>query len=350
MKYLVFAKEDSLLLFILYPYFAVVAYLLMGDAYFCYPTICWATLVAFVLGTASWVTHIVAANILRYTISNYNSTFKRILVQLPVYFCLTNLLGITLFFTFSEMHYIHHPFSWHAYKANFFGAIVINVLATSSHEGLMFFYQWKKSLLETERLKKSYLQSQLDSLKNQVNPHFLFNSLNCLSSLISSDPERASEFLDEMSLVYRYLLRSNEYELIPLAAELQFVHSFFHMLKTRYDEGIELKLDISDTHKEYFLPPLTLQMLVENAIKHNLILKDRPLRIRIFSETSDWLTITNNIQKKSARILSNKIGLQNIVSKYRLLNNSNILIHDDGMVFSVSLPLIKKIHYESIDH
>ena len=199
--------------------------------------------------------------------------------------------------------------------------------------------KWKASAIETERLKKNYFQSQLEGLKTQVNPHFLFNSLNSLSALIYSDQEKAVKFVDEMSKVYRYLLRSNENELIPLKAEIQFVHSFFHMLKTRYNNGIELHLNIKDQHMDYLIAPLTLQMLIENAVKHNIISFDKPLRIDISSDSSDVLTVNNNLQKKLTKVLSNGIGLQNIITKYRLLSNSEIVIINDGKTFAVQLPL-----------
>ena len=189
-------------------------------------------------------------------------------------------------------------------------------------------------------LKKENLQSQLEGLKGQVNPHFLFNSLNSLSSLIAEDPEKAEEFIDEMSKVYRYMLRSNEDGLTSLKNEMLFIQSYFHMLKTRYSDGLELKTIIDERYLKYMLPPLTLQMLVENAVKHNVIQKDCPLNILIMTTNSGKLVVTNNLQRKSTKILSNKIGLTNISNKYKLMKQEEIMVNDDGKEFSVVIPLI----------
>lgn len=351
MKYLTFTKEDRLVLYAsVYPSMLVICYLMMGNSYFQWPVFVWASLLIIAIGTASWVLHITAANVLRHNMPQHTKTLKRIAMQLMVYVMLTQLMCITSFYFFNSFNLIHASFNWLNYKNLFLTGLILNAVATSTHEGLMFFENWKKSLLETEKLKKINLQIQLDSLKTQVNPHFLFNSLNCLSSLISSDPDKASEFLDEMSKVYRYLLRSNDGELISLSAELQFISSFFHMLKTRYGSSIALQVDVYDRHKDYLIPPLTLQMLVENAVKHNVILKDSPLQIKITSDMSDFLTVSNNIQKKSSKILSNKVGLQNIITKYQLLNYADVTINNDAEAFSVSLPLIKNLNYESVDY
>lgn len=342
-KYFKFNKHDYLVLGItVYPFVLVVCYLLLSDRYFQWPVFGYASFIALVVGTFSWVTHIITANLLLELIPSHTKIINRILIQLPAYTILTQMgLGLSLFALFNVFGIMSEPLTWNTYKPLFFAGLLLNVIATSFHEGTMFFDKWKLSLIETEQLKKMNLQSQLDSLKNQVNPHFLFNSLNVLSSLIHSNADKASEFLDEMSKVYRYLLRSNENELISLADELDFVSSFFHMLKTRYGEGIELVIDVnSDTH-QLLIPPLTLQMLVENAVKHNTILKSSPLRIKIFAGDDKWLKVENNIQKKLSKILSNKIGLQNISAKYRLLNQPEVLITESAELFTVCLPIIK---------
>lgn len=342
-KYFKFNKHDYLVLVVtVIPFMMVVCYLVMGDDYFEWPFILQASLVAACVGVLSWITHIVTANIMIEQIPSHTKILTRILIQLPAYIILTQ-AGICLL-TFVMLRLLHittQPLTWHNYRPLFFAGLLLNVIATSFHEGTMFFEKWKLSLVETEQLKKMNLQSQLDSLKNQVNPHFLFNSLNCLSSLIHTDPDKASDFLDEMSKVYRYLLRSNENELTPLSGELQFVGSFFHMLKTRYGHGIELAIEVDDEAQELLIPPLTLQMLVENAVKHNTILKDSPLRISIRSSAQGRLLVNNNVQKKMSKILSNKIGLQNIVAKYQLLNQPDIIIDHNEQEFSVNLPLIK---------
>ncbi|WP_256009369.1 sensor histidine kinase [Desertivirga xinjiangensis] len=343
-KYFVFNRQDTwVLMVVVLPYLVIVNYFLIGSMYFSFPLFIWATLVSSVIGTCSWASHIIAANVLKHTITNYSQTGKRLLIQVPVYILLTLILGLSLFSAFYGLDFITAPFSWLSFKPVFISGIMLNVVATSFHEGLFAFEKWKASTLEAEQLKRNYIQSQFEGLKSQVNPHFLFNSLNSLSALIYSDQEKAGSFLDEMSKVYRYLLRSNENELIPLSSEIHFVHSFFHMLKTRYDEGIELKLNIQEQHMQYLIPPLTLQMLIENAIKHNVISRERPLKIEVMTDVNDMLIVCNNIQKKSTKVLSNGIGLQNILTKYQLLNNSAVSIYNDDVSFVVKLPLFKNV-------
>jgi LytS/YehU family sensor histidine kinase len=215
-----------------------------------------------------------------------------------------------------------------------------NLLATSFNEGAAFYEKWREMVDEADQLKRENLQSQLEGLKGQVNPHFLFNSLNSLSSLISDDSEKAEKFLDEMSKVYRYLLRTNEDGLTSLESEMQFINSYFHLLKTRYGDGLEMVIRINEKYNGYQLPPLTLQMLVENAVKHNMILKDSPLQILIMTTNSGKLVVTNNLQRKDRMVSSNKIGLTNIVKKYRLMKKEEISVRDDGKEFAVIVPLI----------
>ena len=209
------------------------------------------------------------------------------------------------------------------------------------------FYQkrLRQAEQEHEKLRAANLQSQLDALRQQVNPHFLFNSLNVLDSLIEDDPKQARVFLEELSTVYRYLLRSNgatdrDSNLTDLASELAFIHSYYHLLKTRHGDGLHLNITIDDRYQTYQLPPLTLQLLVENAVKHNIVLPDQPLRIAIQTDEHAQLQVRNNIQRKTIRVASNGVGLANILSKYQMLNQPPPIIREANEEFVVTLPLI----------
>ncbi|WP_051054274.1 sensor histidine kinase [Fibrella aestuarina] len=207
------------------------------------------------------------------------------------------------------------------------------------YEGGYVLRQWRQSYVEIETLKKANLQSQLDSLKNQINPHFLFNNLNSLSSLISENPKQAEAFVDEISTVYRYMLRSNESDLTTLRHELSFIDSYFHLLKTRYTDGIELYVSVPEPEQTYLIPPLTLQVLVENAVRHNIMLAGQPLQIEILVREGK-LVVRNNLQRKPGRPDSSQLGLVNIATKYRLLGEGGIDIREDDDTFSVALPLL----------
>jgi sensor histidine kinase YesM len=207
------------------------------------------------------------------------------------------------------------------------------------YEGSYGMRAWQQAYQQNEQLKKTKLQHQLDTLKSQINPHFLFNSLNSLSMLIHDNPRQAEEFVDEISSVYRYLLRANDQELTTLGRELQFIKSYFQLLKTRYGAGIEMHLAVSDVQLDRKIPPLTLQLLVENAVKHNVILPDSPLVIRILTRGT-LLVVQNNLQRRNTGVPSNRVGLVNIATKYQLLGKREISIREEAGQFVVMLPLL----------
>jgi two-component system, LytTR family, sensor kinase len=233
------------------------------------------------------------------------------------------------------------------YGFDFVHAVINFLFFQLIYEALFFardssLYQKKLKQAEQERekLRTANLESQLDALKQQVNPHFLFNSLNVLDSLIEDDPKQARVFLDELSTVYRYLLRSNDQHLTDLGTELAFIHSYFHLLKTRHGAGLSMTVTVDERYQTYRLPPLTLQLLVENAVKHNIVLPDQPLTIKILTDGESHLYVRNNVQRKTVRVASNGIGLTNILAKYQMLNQPEPVIFEDGGEFVVTLPLI----------
>jgi hypothetical protein len=207
------------------------------------------------------------------------------------------------------------------------------------YEGSYVLRAWQQAYEQNEQLKKNKLQHQLETLKSQINPHFLFNSLNSLSMLIHENPRQAEEFVDEISSVYRYLLRANDQELTTLERELQFIRSYFQLLKTRYGAGIDLQIDVAEGELTRKIPPLTLQLLVENAVKHNVILPDSPLIVQIMTRGQS-LVVKNTLQRRRTAVPSNKVGLANIATKYRLLGQSGILIREYAGQFVVTLPLL----------
>ena len=233
------------------------------------------------------------------------------------------------------------------------GGLFLNVVNNSLSKSFLQFsllyvvyemYYYHKRLQQTEeqnrQLEKEKLWSQLEKLNQQVNPHFLFNTLNSLSSLITEDPAEADRYLNEMSKVYRYLLDNNKHELVTLQTELKFIHSFYLLLKLRYNKGIEMTLPGNAPFDDYLLPPLTLQLLVENAVKHNITSKDQPLQIDIEVADEGRLIVKNNLQRKKEKPVSHKIGLSNISDKYRLMQQEEVIVKEERGYFLVSIPLI----------
>ncbi|GAA4460479.1 histidine kinase [Nibrella saemangeumensis] len=223
--------------------------------------------------------------------------------------------------------------------------LITNFVSVGLYECYYTLNKWKEKSLQAEAFRRESLLNQLEVLKNQVNPHFLFNSLNSLSCLISESPRQAEQFVDELSKVYRYLLQTNEGELATLEQELGFIEAYYYLLKTRYNEGIHLHVDVAPDCRTHLLPPLTLQLLVENAVKHNSVQASSPLQIGIHTTANGYLRVRNNLQRKNSRVLSNGVGLNNITAKYRILSLSNPalsepMIAEDGGEFTVTLPLL----------
>jgi sensor histidine kinase YesM len=271
---------------------------------------------------------------IRYTLISVVLTTIVVMVAICAFYDLTNFWGYSL--------------DYRRYIYNVSVALMYAVIVGGIYEAIYFFHKWREAFVEAEALKQANLQSQLDSLKSQINPHFLFNSLSSLSCLIADDSERAEKFVDELAAVYRYLLKTNEKELTTLSKELKFIQAYYHLLKTRFGRGILLEIEVENNCLEYLLPPLTLQILVENAVKHNSILADHPLVIRIYTE-SDNLVVVNNVQKKHSLIESDKTGLSNIVAKYRLLKQRRINIRQTEGKFEVIIPLIRQESYSFIE-
>jgi len=193
-------------------------------------------------------------------------------------------------------------------------------------------------LVEKELLKRQSLQNELTALKNQINPHFLFNALNSLNSLVRGN-EKATTFINELSYMYRYILQSGQQDLVTLKEELKFLNSYVYLIKTRYRDRFSIEIKIPDNALNKNIPSLALQLLVENAIKHNEISKEHPLEVKVYLDDKD-IVVENKIRPRSTLTHSTGKGLENINKRYMLLRATQITIvnHDD--LFIVKLPLI----------
>ncbi len=208
------------------------------------------------------------------------------------------------------------------------------------YETAYFLKKWKESIIEAEQFKAESIRSQYNALKNQVDPHFLFNSLNTLITLIEEDQELGSKFTERLAQVYRYVLDNREKDLIDLKSEMDFITSYLFLHQMRFGNSIIINIDINEQYLDRKLPPLALQLLVENAVKHNIISSRKPLSIDIFIEKGAYITVRNNLQKKKS-IYSSGIGLNNITIRYKFLCSEEVVISSSTDYFSVSLPLLK---------
>ncbi|MCB0637079.1 MAG: histidine kinase [Lewinella sp.] len=224
-------------------------------------------------------------------------------------------------------------------SGDYWSTIIITLLISAFMHGRGFLLQYRAAIIAQEELKRAHLATRYESLQNQVNPHFLFNSFNVLSNLMHKDVELADTFLQRMTQVYRYVLESQTKEAAPLAQELEMLRHYLYMLEVRFGEGLEVELDVTPAPEEY-LAPQSLQMLVENAVKHNVVSRKRPLHIRVSRTEGDWITVVNNRQPKDQSPHSLGIGLANIRDRYRLLAGREVIIRAEQDTFSVSLPVL----------
>lgn len=222
----------------------------------------------------------------------------------------------------------------------YYNVLMITLIISTFLHGRAFLFDWRKSIEETEALKRAHLTSQYESLKNQVNPHFLFNSLNVLTALVHKDADLSERFIRQLSDVYRYVLEVSEEELVSLDRELKALEAYVFLLNIRFGQNLEVDIHIPQTAGQ-LIPPLSLQMLVENAVKHNIISKEHPLRISIVQKAAGSIVVENNLQKKSQQPHHLGIGLENIKKRYQRFLEEEIKIEEKADRFSVMLPVIK---------
>lgn len=203
---------------------------------------------------------------------------------------------------------------------------------------LYSFYSYSTFQIATVKQERKQIELQLKALKSQLSPHFLFNSLNTISSLVFKDKKKAEGFIRCLADMYQYTLNSYQLKLTSLEKELSFVKSYQYLLQTRFGEKFDCTISIDEKLLSTKIPPLTLQMLLENAIKHNVLEEENPLLIRITSE-NNYIKVANNITSKPKQVTSFKIGLKNINSRYLLLNNEGIIV-TNGLNFEVKIPII----------
>lgn len=294
----------------------------------------------FVLGFFSWYARISASNKAEKKYPELDQTWMRIRFKLLVC-CMSMISTVLVVITiYSTLHIVGYSFRlpdiWQGAVLSF----CINVVFETLYDADYAITKYKAVEEEKEMLRQLSFREEFDTLKNQVNPHFLFNCFNTLSSLIREDKETADLFLNELSKVYRYLLKNNEEGLSTIANEIRFVHSYYKLLQTRYGEAIRLRVDTDPRYDACFLPSLSLQLLIENAVKHNILARSNPLVIDIFTRHDRQLVVRNNLQRRTVKVPSNKIGLKNIRLKYELLQQEGFTVMQNDESFTVILPLL----------
>lgn len=221
------------------------------------------------------------------------------------------------------------------------GSLLVTFLVLGIYETIGFYTRLQKSLVEKERLMKENVESQLESLRNQVNPHFFFNSLNTLVYLIPEAPVQAVNFVQKLSKAYRYILEIRDKQLVSLREELESLDAYACLQKERFGENLRIEINVGKEFFDYQMIPLCLQMLFENAIKHNVVSTQHPLTISVSIEQDNRLVVKNNLQRKKQEIPSTQVGLKNICSRYRFVTQREVEIITTQQSFIVILPLLK---------
>lgn len=269
--------------------------------------------------------------------------YKRLACVICIFILINGLLLFATFQLYGYVSWFRYSYNENVFLWNFLAFTIINIFLSLLIEGLRSFNEWRENTKYNENLNTSYSRSRLDALKSQVNPHFLFNSLNSLSSLIQEDQEKAEIFLDEMSKIYRYMLRTEDEIYVRLETELSFINSYYHLLNARYGEGLQLNISVEKQVFDKLIAPHSLQVIIENAFTQNVVSKHTPLKIEIFNQGNNLLIIKNNIQSKTiSEVLDFEVGLDNLVRKYRLLG-TNLKIEDDSnQLRTITIPLSDK--------
>jgi two-component system LytT family sensor kinase len=217
--------------------------------------------------------------------------------------------------------------------------VMVSFILLTVEIGAQFFSNWKASLIEIEHHKTEVVQAQLQNLKNQINPHFLFNNMSVLSSLVYKDQDKAVDFINQLSKVYRYLLDNKDRELVTLEDELTFIRSYTYLLQIRFDTNIKFTIEVENSALQKLVPPMAIQILVENAIKHNEISEELPLSVSITNYENE-LVVTNNLQLRTNTEPSSKTGLKNIKDRYHYFTDKPVEIIESANSFVVKIPLL----------
>lgn len=299
-----------------------------------------ATAASTVVGVLTWVAHTSVALYLRHKPTRFDDTGLRITYAFLLLGMVTIADVALVCWIYDATNFLGYSWNSHSFLTLLSFGLFLNIVATSFEEGMFSNQKISKAEREAALLRREAMLRQLDNLNSQVNPHFLFNSLNNLSALIHEDPEGADQFVQELSSVYRYMLKVNDMKLVTLQEELAFLRSYAHLLDIRHGEGFSLHTEIDPCVLDHRLPPLTLQLLIENAVKHNKVMRSQPLKVHVHTTPAGKLVVRNNLQRKTSGVHSTQVGLKNIAKKYALLNQPGVVVEEGGGQFTVTVPLI----------
>ncbi|HEX8529080.1 MAG TPA: histidine kinase, partial [Cytophagales bacterium] len=262
---------------------------------------------------------------------------KRLGTQILLCIAITFTLHTLLILVFRD--FLPKEFNRLMMAVSYFIDFVLVFAVNTTIFAAVFFHKWKSNLVKTERLERERADAHYENLKNQLNPHFLFNSLSSLNSLIYENQDLASQFLQQLSRVFRYVLENKDKELVELDTEVKFVSRYVFLLRTRFGDDLDVRFEVPPDRLMRRVVPVTLQILIENAIKHNIINEENRLTIRVYAD-DQYLHVENNLHKKTIVETSNKHGLANLRSLYHYLSPLPVRVAETPATFAVSIPLL----------
>ena len=296
-----------------------------------------SSVILILLVQVAWAIYAWLQRLLNRHLPFYSKLYLRIAVQIG----LGILVILIIYFPFfiALQHFQPFPFTSVTKAIMILSLIVLSIAINMTFISAHFIERWKEGIRRTEKLEKEKLQMQYHHLKNQVDPHFLFNALTSLDSLVKSDPDLASRFINHLARIYRYVLQHKENEVVNLETELEFIHHYCALQKIRFGGAFMVEFRISDAAKEKGIVMITLQMLIDNAIKHNEVHEQRPLKIEVY-DMDDFLYVENIKQSRKRVQHSSKQGLTQLIQLYSFLTEEPVEINDNTNSFRIKLPLL----------
>ena len=294
---------------------------------------------AFIFSTSFWALFRTIMIAMRKKYPGFAQAKRRIKKMILIYVLAVPVVNVIIVYLLNicSVPDNYEPNIYQAYLTTYSVSFAIIVL----YEAIYFYTQLSASITEKEQAKQAQIRSELQGLRNQVNPHFLFNSLNVLTSLIDENPKNAQKFTTSLSKVYRYVLEQKNKDLVTVDEELDFAKTYMSLLKMRFEDSIVFEIPNSASNPESKVVPLSLQLLLENAVKHNMVTSSKPLHIKIYEEAGN-LVILNNLQPKQIVKKSSGVGLNNIKQRYQLLTDKKVIINQQAKSFAVAIPMLTK--------
>lgn len=334
------SSDIKVLVFIRPPFTVLLCYVLFGSSFFNDINVFIpAATVAFLMVITTWRLHIYADYFLRKRFFNYQHTAKRITLSVLFHYLMALVIFNSFLFWANSAHFMGFTYTLSNYLLSLLVVFCTNLAATGFHEGVYMFKNWKKTLVEAEELKRLTLKNRLSGLRNQTNPHFFFNSINTLSGLIEENPEKADVFLNEMCIVYRYLLKNDEGAFLPLSKEMAFIQSWMHIVETRYGKAVKFMVNWRQPSQDKSISRLALLSFLENILE-TYIISRKDCFLIVLNINNENLEIIHPVKQKKLKVpIRSQEQVEEVKAIHRLLGMPEITEYENGREKTIVIPL-----------